>query len=144
MASGLFLQNLCDALDASASNSNWVGSPKVALYDSTGVSAWNFNSTTGYSATNEVSGTGYTAPGAALGTPTLVASGGVLTFDGDNTAWGTSATFSGAHGCLVYDDAVTSPTADAAIVGVDFGSDYAVTSGTFTIQWNASGIATFT
>lgn len=143
MASGLFKQNLCDALDASASNTNWVGTCKVALYNATGVSAWNFNSATGYSATNEVSGTGYTAGGAALGSPTLVVSAGTMTYDAADTAW-TSATFSSVRGCLIYDDTVTSPTADAGIVGVDFSSDYSVTSGTFTIQWNASGIYALT
>lgn len=141
MASGLFKQNLNDALDASQNNTNWVGTDKVALYNATGVSAWNFNNATGYAATNEISGTGYTAAGAALGSPTLVTSGGTMTFDAADTAW-TSATFSAVRGCLVYDDAVTAPQADAAIVGVDFSSDYAVTSGTFTIQWNASGILT--
>ena len=141
MASGLFKQNLNDALDASASNTNWVGTCKVALYNSTGVSAWNYNNATGYGATNEISGTGYTAGGASLGSPTLATASGTITYDAADTAW-SSSTFSGVRGCLVYDDAVTSPTANAAIVGVDFSSDYAVTSGTFTIQWNASGILT--
>lgn len=143
MASGLFKQNLNDALDASASNTNWVGSPKVALYNSTGVSAWNYNNATGYSSTNEISGTGYTAGGATLGSPSLATASGTMTYDGADRNW-TSATFSGVRGCMVYDDAVTSPTADAAIVGVDFGSDYSVTSGTFTIQWHANGILTIT
>lgn len=143
MASGLFKQNLNDALDASQDNTNWVGTPKVALYNATGVSAWNFNNATGYTATNEISGTGYTAAGAALGSPTLVTSAGTMTYDGADTAW-TTATFSAVRGCSIYDDAVTAPTADAAIVGVDFSSDYAVTAGTFTIQWNASGILTIT
>lgn len=143
MASGLFKQSICDALDASANNSNWVGTPKVALYNATGVSAWNFNSASGYTATNEISGTGYTAAGAALASPTLAVSAGVMTYDAADTAW-TASTFSGVRGCLIYDDAVTTPTADCNLVGVDFGSDYAVTSGTFTIQWHASGIATIT
>lgn len=141
MASGLFKQNLTDALDASQNNSNWVGALKVALYNATGVGAWNFNNAVGYAATNEISGTGYTAAGAALGSPTLVTAAGTMTFDGADTAW-TSSTFSAVRGCLVYDDAVTAPTAKCGIVGLDFSSDYAVTSGTFTIQWNASGILT--
>lgn len=142
MASGLFKQNLNDALDASASNTNWVGSPKVALYNSTGVAAWNYNNATGYSATNEISGTGYTATGATLSTPTLATASGTMTYDAADRAWA-AATIT-ARGCLIYDDAVTSPTADAAIVGVDFGSDYTSTAGTFTIQWHANGILTIT
>jgi hypothetical protein len=88
---------------------------------------------------NEVSGTGYTSGGVALtGTTFTHSSGGVLVFDATDSSW-TSSTFSSARGCLIYADALAG---NNGIAVVNFGADYAVTSGTFTIQWSASGIFT--
>lgn len=91
--------------------------------------------------TNEVSGTGYTAGGAALATKTVTANNttdkGV--FDADDTAW-TSSTIT-ARGAVIYKSTGTASTSKL-ICYVDFGSDQVSSSGTFTIQWNASGILT--
>lgn len=94
-----------------------------------GVAPWN---------ANEVTGTGYTAGGALLTTTTFVhTSGGVVRFDADDTAWTTSTIT--ARGCLIYADALAGNNGIAAIT---FGADYSSTAGTFTVQWNASGIFT--
>jgi len=58
-------------------------------------------------------------------------------FDADDVAW-TSATFTAYH-AVIYDDTVG--TADL-ILSIDFGGAQTVAAGTFTIQWNASGIIT--
>jgi len=93
-----------------------------------GVGAW---------ASNEVAnGSGYTTGGAAITTTTYTSTGsGVITWDAADTAW-TSATFT-ARGGLAYADALAG---NNGIIAVNFGSDIAVTAGTFTVQWNASGI----
>lgn len=54
--------------------------------------------------------------------------------DASDTQW-TSATFTARYAC-VYNAA--SPFKIRAIY--DFGADYTVTGGTFTIQWNAGGL----
>ena len=50
-----------------------------------------------------------------------------------------NATFTGARGALIYADALAG---DNTIMLVDLVSDQSPSAGTFTIQWNASGILT--
>lgn len=88
---------------------------------------------------NEVSGTGYAAGGVAVSSPTWTQSTNVLTFTSAGTPQWTSASFT-AYGDLVYDTTVSSE----GLCYNYFGGSQTVTSGTFTINWNASGIATFT
>jgi hypothetical protein len=92
--------------------------------------------------TNQLStGSGYTAGGATL-TKTgdkWSRSAGTVTFSADNPSW-TSATFTCRY-AVIYDDTPTSP-ADPLVCLFDFGSDQSVSAGTFTIQFNASGILT--
>lgn len=143
-SSGLFVATFVDALDTTQLALDLdLDTHKVALFTDSltgadlvtdtayGVGAW---------ASNEVpNGTGYTTGGAALAGTTFTSTGaGVVTFDGTDTAW-TTATFSAVRGCLIYADALAG---NNGIAAVTFGADYAVTSGTFTIQWNASGIWT--
>lgn len=142
-ASGLFVVTFLDVLDASQNNVNLVGDTiKCALFTNTITP--NFSSDTAYGSApynaNEVSGTNYTAGGATLGSKTFTESpAGSLMFDAADTSWA-SATFSSARGALIWDDTTSSPIADAVICLVNFGADYGVTSGTFTIQWAATGI----
>jgi hypothetical protein len=64
-------------------------------------------------------------------------SGGTCTFTADNAEW-TAATFTCRY-AVIYDDTHAS---DLNICCFDFVSDKSVSSGTFTIQFNASGIIT--
>lgn len=144
MASGLFCNTFNDLLDATLTTLDLTSETniKYALYDTTGVSAWNFDSATAaYTVTNEISGTGYTAKGDTLTTTAVSYASGTLTFDADPAEW-TTATLSGVYGGLVFDDSVTTPVADPAVVGVDFGGAYQVTAGTLTVQHHANGIFT--
>lgn len=111
---------------------------KAALFTNTITP--NFDTDTAYAVSpydaNEV---GTPSGGITIATTTItVQSGHVLTFDGDDTAWG-SQTFSGAVCALVYDNTL-SPK--AAMLLAYFGGAYGVTSGIFTIIWPASGIHT--
>jgi hypothetical protein len=93
--------------------------------------------------TNEVTGTGYTARGVTLTSKTISYSSGsnLSTFDADDASWSTSTIT--ARVAVIYKDTGTNGT--SLLIGyVDFGSDKSSSAGTFTIQWNASGIFTFT
>lgn len=87
---------------------------------------------------------GYTSGGATLGSQAVSIDDtddeGV--FDGADTSW-TSASFSAYHAVL-YDDTMTTPTADGLICSFDFGGIQTVTSGTFLITWAAEGIVNIT
>lgn len=108
---------------------------RVALFDNVHTFTSTHNQWSEISA-NEISGTGYTTKGE------LIANGAVTQaattkYDGDDTSW-TTATFTAYHG-VIYDDTLA---ADDLIANIDFGGAKTVTAGTFTIQWNASGIIT--
>lgn len=92
--------------------------------------------------TNEISGTGYTAGGATLGSKAVNLSANVLSLDAADTTW-TSASFT-ARRAVVYDDSGATDANKALLCWVDFGQDEIVSSGTFTIAWNAAGILTDT
>lgn len=99
---------------------------KIALY----TSAANLDATTtAYTTSGEVSGAGYTAGGNVL-TGTTVSSSGTTAFVSfTNSSWA-SATFT-ARGALIYN----SSQSNKSIAVLDFGTDQAVSSGTFTIQF---------
>ena len=86
--------------------------------------------------------TGYVAGGKALSGITLSRTSdntSVITWDADNVSW-TSSTISSAAGGVIYDNT----TAGLPLVGfIDFNGSFSTTSGTFEVQWNASGIFTF-
>jgi hypothetical protein len=68
-------------------------------------------------------------------------------FDAADLSGGGAVTLSNAFGCLVYDDTITAGTGGIADQGISFnyfGGAQSVTAGTFTIVWNASGIAQIT
>jgi len=92
--------------------------------------------------TNEVTGTGYTAGGATLGTPTIGNTLNVIKLDGDDTVWpGSTIT---ARIAVVYDSTPGTAATNPLLFWVDFGADVSSVSGSFTITWNASGMATIT
>jgi hypothetical protein len=122
---------------------------KAALYnnttapDNTVAPASSAYNTGTWATSNEVTSStgGWASGGITLTSQSLTQSSAVVTFTAANTSSSTSsATISGAYGCLVYDSTVSS-------YGISFnyfGGTQSVTNGTFTIVWNASGIATFT
>lgn len=84
--------------------------------------------------TNEISGTGYTTGGKSLSTLS-VTQGDPTSFDAADVEW-TSADFSAYH-AVIYNN-----TTSNLIASIDFGGEEVVSSGTFKIEWNASGIIT--
>jgi hypothetical protein len=99
------------------------------------------------SATNEITGTGYTAGGVRINTSATITdastSWNILYA---NASW-SSASFTARYAVVFSRGASGSALADAAsplILYVDFGADQTVSSGTFTVQWNASGTVAIT
>ena len=87
------------------------------------------------SANELASGSGYTTGGETLAGK-AVTEAATTKWDATDEAW-TSATFTAYH-AVIYDTSVTNDL----IASIDFGGAKAVSSGTFTIQWSASGIIT--
>lgn len=141
-ASGLFFPTWRDILDTTQLAIDLdLETHKVAMFTNTITP--NFSTDTAYGvapyAANEVSGTGYTAGGTALLTTAVSESpAGTLMWDAADTSWATS-TITNARCALIYADA---SVGNEAICLVNFGADYSTVAGTFTIQWNASGILT--
>lgn len=119
---------------------------KCALIKGTGGTGTYTKNTNSYdsvtSNSDEISGTGYTAGGV-----TITKTAGPTNTNGTETAayldftdaeW-TGATFSDVRGCVIYND---SDGDNTALAWIDFGGAYAVTSGTFTIQWPAAAEST--
>lgn len=126
---------------------------KVALFNNSvtpdkdaAVASTGFNTGT-WTTTNEVTdATNWVSGGRALASKTFTTpSTGVSMFDAADLAGGGTLTLTNAFGCLVYDDAITAGTvADQGVSFNYFGGAQSVTSGTFTIIWNANGIVRFT
>src|SRR5262245_4109995 len=139
-----------------ASGTNYTGldsdGVKVALFNNTttpdrtaAVASTGFNTGT-WTTTNEVTdATNWVSGGRTLASKTFTPSAGTGTFDAADLAGGGTLTLTNAFGCFVYDDAITAGTvADQGVCFNYFGGGQSVTGGTFTIVWNASGIAAFT
>jgi hypothetical protein len=94
--------------------------------------------------TNEVTGTGYTAGGATLTSASITYTGAsnVLKLDGDDTSWASSTIT--ARYAIIYDATPGTAATNPLIAYVDFGADVTSTAGTFTISWDAAGIASVT
>ena len=85
---------------------------------------------------NELGATGgYSTGGNTLGSK-AVTQAATTKWDAANTAW-TSATFEAFH-AVIYDSTAT----DNLIATIDFGGGKTVAAGTFTIQFDSSGIIT--
>lgn len=94
--------------------------------------------------TNEVSGTGYSAGGATLANKTVTYTGATNKFvlDADDAAWTTSTIT--ARTAVVYDASPGSDATRPLICYQQSDADVSTTAGTFTVQWNASGIVEIT
>lgn len=153
-ASAIFRPFVADVLDNTAALDLGADTIRAALYNNSitpdnDVTAANSAYDAGqWANTNEVDddGNGWAAGGEALTSQTVDSgTADVVFFDADNTASSTSSvTLSDVHGCLVYDDTLTTPVADQGICYNYLGGANSVTSGTFTIVWNANGILRFT
>lgn len=86
----------------------------------------------------EITGTGYTAAGVALASVT-VTSGHALKWDAADISWG-SSTFT-TDGCCILDVSVAG---SVPVCWINFAGTKEVSSGTFTVQFNAAGILTLT
>lgn len=90
---------------------------------------------------NEVSGTGYTADGNVLTGTEITLAGGVLTYDCADPSWPTSTIVNAMAG-VVYFDRGGATSADELVLLLDFVTAGSSSGGTFTVQINASGLAT--
>jgi hypothetical protein len=124
---------------------------KVTLYDNTtapdrtaAVTSTGYNTST-WTTGNEVnSGTDWVAGGIALASAAVSVSAGVLTYAAANISSSATATIT-AYGILVYDSTITGGTvAKQGICFNYFGGVQTVTAGTFSVNFSASGIFTFT
>jgi hypothetical protein len=149
-ASGWYVQNFIDELDVTDLGFNLVlTTHKIALLSSAATP--NFDTDVTWNNTNEVTGTGWVTGGIALsagaagGTsmaPTLtVAPTGTQKWDMTDLAVA-STTLTGVRAARFYADALTTPTADALILLINFVSDFATTNGTFGVQFAAAGVGT--
>jgi hypothetical protein len=95
---------------------------------------------------NEVSEAGqWAAGGVALSSVTSTRTSNVFTFDAADTASGTAADLANVHGCLVYDDTITTPVADQGVCYNYLGGANSVVNGTFTVVWDpTNGILAIT
>jgi hypothetical protein len=97
------------------------------------------------SVTNEITGT-YTAGGFALSSPLLTQNDttnqGVL--DASDCLLATVTFGTAVRAAVLYGSSGLGAASDPLVAYLDFGSDLAVSAGTFQIQWNASGILAFT
>jgi hypothetical protein len=143
--SGLYVANMIDVFDATQLAIDLsLASHKIYLTNNTDTP--NYSSDVAYSATNEVSGTGWAAGGVALSaaasgasstSPTVTESPtGSLMYDMADISVA-STTLTNARGAKIYADALAG---DNLIVGINFGADYSTSSGTFGIQWAATGV----
>lgn len=87
---------------------------------------------------------GYTAGGVALGTKSVSydATTNETRLIAANASWA-SATFT-ARFSVTYSDTAGAGTTDPLLGYVNFGADQSVSSGTFTIQWDATGVLKIT
>jgi hypothetical protein len=129
---------------------------KAALYGNTGTPDRNSTqATTGYNAAasqwvvaNEVStGSEWVAGGRALTGKSLdVGTANIAAFKASNLTGVATVTLANVYGCLVYDDTIAAggTIADQGICFNYFGGAQSVTSGTFSVNWNAAGIMNIT
>lgn len=127
----------------------------VALYNNTGtpdkdaaVGLTGYNAaTSAWVTANEVTdATNWVAGGRPLASKTFTTPAtGVAMFDAADLAGGGTVTLTNAFGCLVYDNTISGGTVSKQGVCFNyFGGAQSVTAGTFTVVWNANGIARIT
>jgi hypothetical protein len=131
---------------------------KAALFNNTpspdasaAVASTGYNTGVWITANEVTGGSPYVAGGQTLGSKTFSAltagsqtTASSIAFDAADVTGG-PVTIAGAFGCLVYDSSITAVTvANQGMCFNYFGGTQSVTSGTFTIVWDVSGIFKFT
>lgn len=148
--SKIFSAFITDALNNTAAldlNSDTI---EAALFDNTITPSQTVASASsayaaGVWASGGVSGSGWPALGRPLAGIASGFSSNVYTFDANDTVTSDStSTITNAYGALIYDHTLAAPVADQGISFNYFGGANSVTSGTFTVVWNASGILALT
>lgn len=149
-ASGIFVQNIIDEFDATNVGFDWtLTTHKWFLVSDAAVPAFDTHTAYANLSGSEVSGTGWGAGGvlfsaAAVGAtslaPTLTVSpAGSMMWDmNDISVAGTTLT--NAMAAVAYADALTTPTADALILLVDFVTAFSTQNGSLGVQWSALGV----
>lgn len=96
-----------------------------------------------YTATNEIVASGYTATGQSIGTPVVTQDDtnnwAKWDDDGTDVTWNSLATATILEARL-YDDTVTTPTADPVCIMWEIATNS--NGGNYTLQFGANGIAT--
>ena len=140
-----------DSFNSTASFNVDADNIKAALFDNTITpSQIVASASTAYGAGVWASGgvsdaTGWPAVGRQLQTVTSTFTSNVYTFDAaDTVSANATTTLVNAYGTLVYNDTLAAPVADQGLSFNYFGGANSVTSGTFTIVWNTSGILALT
>lgn len=129
---------VADTVNAALFN-NSVTPDRTAAVASTG-----YNTGTWVTANEVTGGSDWVAGGRALGTKAVTPSAGVVTYSAANLTSAAVATIT-AYGILVYDSTITAGTvAKQGICFNYFGGVQTVTGGTFSVNWSASGVMTFT
>lgn len=150
-ASKIFSALVTDALNSTATTNIDADTIKVALFDNTITPSQTVASaSTAYGAGVWASGgvsdaSGWPAAGRSLASISSSFASNVFTYDAaDTVSANSSTTLTNAYGCLIYNDTLAAPVADQGLCFNYFGGANSVTSGTFTVVWNASGIFALT
>lgn len=145
--SKIFSAFLTDALNNVAALDLDTDTIKAALFDNTitpsqtVASASSAYGTGVWAAGGVLDAAGWPAVGRNLASVTSVFATNVYTFDAaDTVSANSTTTLTNAFGCLIYEDTLTTPVADQGICFNYFGGANSVTSGTFTVVWNGSGL----
>lgn len=147
-ASGLYVQNFIDELDATNVGLDFsLTTHRLSLLSNTATP--NFDTDVTWTNTNEVTGTGWATPGVLLSAaaagatstaPTVTVSPtGTLMYDMNDVAV-SGTTITNARAVRLYADALTTPTADALLLLINFGADFSTNNGTFGIQFAGTGV----
>jgi hypothetical protein len=125
----------------------------VALFNNTtapdkdaAVTATGYNTGVWLTANEVTDATNWTAGGRALASKTFTTpASGIFMLDAADTAGAGNVTITNAYGAFVYDNTITAGTvAKQGVCFNYFGGAQSVTAGTFTIVWNANGLARWT
>lgn len=127
---------------------------KCALYDLTtptpdkdaAVASTGYNAGQWVNTSEKTGSSEWVAGGRALASKTnTTPSSGVIMLDAADLTGSASITMSNVGGCLIYDDTITGGTvADQGMCYLYFGGAQSVTSGTFSVNFNANGILRIT